>query len=73
MTVTFVVTDRLTKYAHFLLLANPFGAAKVATLFMDNIIKLHGWPQDIISDKDSIFMSHFWTELMHKNGVKLLH
>jgi len=65
--------DCLTKYAHFLPLAHSFGAAKVASLFMDNIIKLHGWPQNIILDRDSIFMSHFWTELMHENGVKLLH
>jgi len=72
MIVFFVVIDRLTKYAHFLPLAHPFGAAKMTTLFMDNIIKLHGWPLDIISDRDSIFMSHFWIELMHKNGVKLL-
>ena len=72
MTVIFVVCDRLTKYAHFLPLAHPFGAAKVAQLFMDNIVRLHGWPSEIISDRDSIFMSAFWTKLMKKHTVKLM-
>ena len=67
MTGIFVVCDRLTKYAHFLPLAHPFGAAKVAQLFMDNIVRLHGWPSEIISDRDSIFMSSFWTKLMKKH------
>jgi len=58
MTVIFFVMDRLTKYAHSLSLAHPFGATKVTSLFMDNIIKLHGWPQNIISDRDSIFISN---------------
>ena len=72
MTVIFVVCDRLTKYAHFLPLAHLFGVAKVAQLFMDNIVKLHGWSSEIILDRDSIFMSAFWTELMKKHTVKLL-
>jgi hypothetical protein len=72
MSVIFVVIDRMTKYAHFFPLSHPYSAAKVASVFMDNIVKLHGWPSEIISDRDSIFMSSFWTELMKTHGVKLL-
>jgi hypothetical protein len=52
-----VVVDRLTKYAHFIPLAHPFSVQKVAVLFMDTIIKLHGPPTVIVIDRDRIFLS----------------
>ncbi|CAM8990529.1 unnamed protein product [Rhodiola kirilowii] len=38
---------------------------------MDNIFKLHGMPQSIISDRDPIFLSRFWKELYRVLGVDL--
>ncbi|XP_027364512.1 uncharacterized protein LOC113871615 [Abrus precatorius] len=61
------VCDRYTKYAHFLPLAHPFGAAKVGQIFLDYVDKLHSWPTKIISDRDSVFMSNIWTELMQQH------
>ena len=58
--VILVVVDRLNKYAHFLALAYPYTAVLVAQLFMDYIYRLHGLPQTIVSDKDTIFLSLFW-------------
>lgn len=69
--VIMVVVDRLTKYAHFIPLKHSYSAASVAQLFMDNIYKLHGLPTDIVSDRDPVFTSKFWGELMEKIGVKL--
>ncbi|KAJ1694535.1 hypothetical protein LUZ63_011233 [Rhynchospora breviuscula] len=69
--VLLVVVDRLTKYGHFLPLSHPYTAASVAQVFLDNIYKLHGLPVSIISDRDPIFTSQFWRELMHKLGVQL--
>ncbi|KAJ4733316.1 polyprotein [Rhynchospora pubera] len=69
--VIFVVVDRLTKYAHFMPLAHPFRATNVAQSFLDHVYKLHGLPLSIVSDRDPIFTSKFWTELMSKVGVKL--
>lgn len=66
-----VVVDRLTKYAHFLPLKHPYTAASVSKLFVDNIVKLHGVPQAIISDRDKIFTSHFWRDLHRALGIKL--
>lgn len=43
----------------------------VAQLFLDNIFKLHGLPETIVSDKDKVFVSTFWQELFKKVGTKL--
>uniref|UniRef100_A0A1J3DX06 Transposon Tf2-9 polyprotein n=1 Tax=Noccaea caerulescens TaxID=107243 RepID=A0A1J3DX06_NOCCA len=69
--VIFVVVDRLTKAAHFMALAHPYTAVSVAQLFLDNIFKLHGLPNSIVSDIDAVFLSEFWRELFTLQGVSL--
>lgn len=59
-----VVVDLLTKYGHFVALRHPFFAAGVAKAFFHNIYHLHGLPEAIISDRDQIFTSTFWSELL---------
>nr|KYP73804.1 Retrotransposable element Tf2 [Cajanus cajan] len=70
-TVIFVVVDLLTKNAHFLPLKPGFTAKVVAHIFLDSIVKLHGLPQGIVSDRDPIFLSTFWRQLMRSSGTKL--
>lgn len=57
--VIFVVVDRLTKYGYFVALAHPFIVAVVAQEFMDNVYKLHGMPDSIISYRNKVFLSNF--------------
>jgi hypothetical protein len=66
-----VVVDRFTKYAHFIPLRHPYSAPKVARVFVDNIVKLHGMPHSITSDRDAIFTSNFWKLLFKTLGTKL--
>lgn len=69
--VIMVVVDRFTKYAHFVPLRHPFSAATVAQAFWDNIIKLHGVPHSIVSDRDRVFTSAMWRALLAAAGTKL--
>jgi hypothetical protein len=46
------VVDRFSKYAHFVLLGHPYTAASVARAFFDGIVRLHGFPSSIVSDRD---------------------
>ena len=53
------MVDRLTKYVHFVPVSHPYTAAKIASLYMHHIFKLHGMPVSMVSDRDAIFTSLF--------------
>lgn len=65
------VVDRLSKYAYFLPLKYHYIARSVAELFAREIVRLHGIPQSIVSDRDPAFVSSFWQELFKLQGTKL--
>ena len=58
-----IVVDRLTKYAHFCAVCNPYTTSSIARIFMENIVKLLGMPRSIVCDRDRVFMSRFWIDL----------
>ncbi|GKF41589.1 transposon Tf2-1 polyprotein isoform X1, partial [Tanacetum coccineum] len=58
-TVIFVVVDRLSKHAHFSALGTHFTAPQVAEIFIKDIVRLHGIPSSIVSDRDRVFMTPF--------------
>jgi hypothetical protein len=70
-TVILSIVDRFSKYCHFIPLAHPYTAKAIAHAFFANIVPLHGVPQSIVSDRDPVFTSAFWQELMQLTGTKL--
>lgn len=64
-----VIVDRFSKYGHFIPLAHPYTAAKVASLFVDHVFKLHSLPETIVCDRDVVFTSHFWRDLFRAIGT----
>jgi transposase InsO family protein len=72
-TVILTVVDRFSKYAHFIALAHPYTAETVARAFFADIVRLHGVPVSIVSDRDPVFTSAFWTALFTATGTKLHH
>ncbi|GMP23365.1 hypothetical protein CsSME_00000996 [Camellia sinensis var. sinensis] len=66
-----VIVDRLTKSAHFLAFKVGFSLEKFAKLYIKEIVKLHGIPVTIVSDRDSRFVSMFWRSLHTALGTSL--
>jgi hypothetical protein len=68
-----VIIDRLTKIAHFLLVKVKYPVIAYAELYIACILSLHGVPKTIVSDRGPQFISKFWEELHKSLGTKLLH
>jgi len=66
-----VIVDRLTKSAHFLAIRTTLPLEDLARLYIDEIVRLHGVPVSIISDRDTRFTSRFWGSLQQALGTRL--
>ena len=61
----------MTKSAHFVAVKITYTSEKLAELYIQEIVRLHGAPLSIVSDRDSKFMSNFWRGFQEAMGTKL--
>ncbi|KAA3474134.1 DNA/RNA polymerases superfamily protein [Gossypium australe] len=66
-----VIVDRLSKSAHFIPVRVDYSLQRLAKLYVAEIVRLHGVPVSIISDRDPRFTSRFWRALHQALGTRL--
>jgi IS30 family transposase len=66
-----VIVDRLTKVAHFILVKTTYSGAKLAELYISKIVCMHGIPNKIVSGRGTQFTSQFWQKLHESMDTKL--
>lgn len=66
-----VIVDQLTNNAHFIPVRMDFSLDRLAELYVSKIVRLHGVPVSIISDRDPRFTSQFWSKLQEVLGTQL--
>ena len=63
--------DRLTKSAYFLPVKTTYSTVQYARIYVDQIVRLHGVPTTIVSDRGSQFTSRLWDQVHQAMGTRL--
>ncbi|CAJ0953556.1 unnamed protein product [Ranitomeya imitator] len=71
MSVIWVVCDRFSKMVHLVPLPKLPSSSELVPLFFQNVVRLHGIPENIVSDRGSQFVSRFWRTFCAKMGIDL--
>jgi hypothetical protein len=66
-----VIMDRLTKFSHFIPIIEKNPLEKLSKIYMEEIVRLHGVPASIISNRDPRFTSKFWDKMQKLYGTTL--
>ena len=69
--VVWVIVDWLTKSAHFLVVRMTFTLEEFYWLYIREIVRLHGVPVSIVSNRDLRFTAHFWKSFQKAMGTRL--
>ena len=67
-----MIVDRLTKSAHFLAVQMTFTLKELYNLYTREIVRLHGVPMSIVSDRDPKFTAHFLKSFQKAMGTRLM-
>ena len=69
--LAWVLVNKFTKSAHFLLVKTTYTVQKYVELYVKEIVWLHGAPRSIVSDRDPTFTSKFWESFQTAMGTRL--
>lgn len=69
--VIWVIVDRLTKSTLFLPIKMTDSVDKLAKIYINKMVRLHGIPVSIVSDQDLKFTSRLWSSIQHALGTRL--
>jgi hypothetical protein len=67
-----IVVEKMRKDVNFIPVNSTCKEIDIASIFMKEIFRLHGMPKEIISDRDTKFISNFWKYLFSRFETKLL-
>ena len=66
-----IAVDHQSKWAHFITTTSNMTSLGVTQLFQDGVWKLHGLPEEVISDRGPQFVSNFMHGLSEVLGIKV--
>jgi len=66
-----VMVDKLTKYSHIIACKEKFIAEQLEYIVLDRLIRYHGIPKGLTSDRDKLFTSNYWKTLLPMLGTRL--
>ncbi len=65
-----VIIDRLTKMVYYVPVKVTIDALVLAEVIIDVVVRHHGVPESIVTDRGSLFTSKFWSSLCYFLGIK---
>ena len=66
-----MIFDKLTKSTHNIPVRMDYSMDRLAELYVKEIVRLHGIPLSIVSNRDPRFTSRFWKELQSALDTRL--
>lgn len=66
-----VVVDHFSKASHFIRAKETWSTMQMADAFVDNIFRLHGLPDKIVSDRGTVFVSNFWKAVCSRLSIEV--
>ena len=66
-----IVVNRHTKYSIIIPFRKEYNTVQLVYLFLDKVVKIRGFPEEIISDRDKLFISAYWKTIIGELGVKV--